>query len=702
MMLRQISLSFFVCAGLAVAAGAPQTTIAQAKAALSQLPLRFEANQGQWAPDVRYAARSGGGALLLTEHGPAMVGGGRRVDITMLNGNAAPRIDALDPLRARTNYFVGNRNQWRSGVANFTRVAYRAVYPGIDVVYYGNQNQLEYDFVLGPGADPDAIRMRFRGAAIVQITGDGDLAVECSGVLFRQKRPVVYQEDAVTAKRRAIEGRYVLLAGGVVGVRVNSYDRSRPLVIDPAVTYSVFVGGSSTDVVNAVATDAQGFIYVAGYTRNGDLIPYGNAVQSAFSASTDGFVAKFDPNFGGSATWLYFTYLGGGRDDSVTAITVDNNGLIYATGTTTSSDFPLAGANIRSSLSLSTTSTSAVFPTDAFVSIISPTDGLEYSTYYGGGGNETPNAIALDQNGLMYIFGTTQSSDLPVTASAYQSVLWGPSDTFLAVMDRNSSSLVYGTYLGGESSDDGRGMAVTPQGLVYFAASSYSQNFPFAGPAFSGTLRGVENLVIGVIDPTQQGLASLVYCTYFGGSGLDELRSLSLDNHGKLLLTGWTLSADFPVTANAMQPVYGGAGNAFVARVNPAAPANAFVEYSTFLGGSGGDVGYKAISDASGNIYVTGYTMSSDFPVTKDAIQSQFGNGADTFVVKLNPAVAGKSALLYGTFLGGVGTHVGQSLALAPNGSLVLAGYTTSDWNLSGALNIYNGGGSDGFVAVLK
>ncbi|HLK50787.1 MAG TPA: SBBP repeat-containing protein [Bryobacteraceae bacterium] len=686
----------------ACAAEAPDTTAAKAQAALARLPLRFEANRGQWGPDVRYAARAAGGALLLTAHGPAMTGAGRRVDITLLGGSAAPRIEGLDPMAARTNYLVGNRDHWRTGIENFTRVAYHAVYPGIDIVYYGNNHQLEYDFVLQPGAEPNAIRMRFRGAGRVELTADGDLAVESGGARFLQKRPVVYQEDALTAARRPVEGRYELLAGDVVGVRVSAYDRSRPLVIDPVVTYSVFVGGSSTDVVTSVATDSKGFIYVGGYTQNGDLLAYGNAVQGSNNGGRDGFIAVLDPNSSGSATWVYFTYLGGARDDAVTAITVDANGLIYATGTTTSSDFPLAGANVSAALSLSSTSTSSVFPTDAFVAIIGLGDGLEYSTYYGGGGNETPNGIGLDQKGLIYIFGTTQSSNLPVTGGAYQSVLWGPSDTFLAVIDRNSSNLVYGTYLGGETADDGRGLAVTPQGLVYFAASTYSQYFPYTGPSYRATTQGVENLVIGVIDPTQQGYASLVYCTYLGGSVIDEVRSLSLDQNGKLVLSGWTLSPDFPVTANAFQPVFGGAGNAFVARVNPAALPDKFLEYSTFVGGTGGDVAYNAITDRAGNIYVTGYTMSTDFPVTKDAIQAQFGNGADTFLVKLNPGVAGKGALLYGTFLGGVGTHVGQGLALTPTGSLFLAGYTTPDWQLTGAQNIYNGGASDGFVAVVK
>src|SRR5579872_6025336 len=409
MMLRRFSLSLFVCAASAFATAPPEPAVSQAKAALARLPLRFEANQGQWSPDVRYAARAGQGALLLTTRGPALVAGGRRVDIAMLHGNRQPAIEALDPMRARTNYFMGSKEHWRQGVENFTRVAYRSVYPGIDIVYYGNQDQLEYDFVLRPGADPRSIRMRFRGASGIQLTADGDLSVQASGAQFIQKRPVIYQEDPVTAERRPVEGSYELLSGGAVGLRLGSYDRSRKLVIDPVVTYSIFIGGSGTDVVNVVITDSHGFIYIGGSTTNGDLQPYGNAEQPAYSAGTDGFIAKLDPNFSGPATWVYFTYLGGGRDDAVTAMVIDSAGNLDVTGTTTSSDFPVGGVHVQASLALSSTSTSSVFPTDAFVTIISPTDGLEYSTYYGGSSNETPSSIARDKAGLIYIFGTTAS-----------------------------------------------------------------------------------------------------------------------------------------------------------------------------------------------------------------------------------------------------------------------------------------------------
>ena len=698
MKLRRLFLSVLVWAASASAAAVPDSAaLSQAKAALARLPLRFEANQGQWSRDVRYAARTAGGALLLTSHGAALLGAGHRVDVTLLRASRTPRIEAMEPMQARTNYFIGRPEHWRTGVENFTRVAYHSVYPGIDIIYYGSHDQLEYDFVLKPGADPASIRLRFRGADRVYRTAEGDLCVESAGARFVQKRPVIYQEIAA-AVRRPVEGEYELLANGIVGLRLRSYDRSRGVVIDPVITFSTFIGGSSGDQVNAVMSDSFGFVYVGGQTTSTDAATYGNAVQPTYDTGLDGFIGMLDPN---SGAWIYFTYLGGGRDDVVTAMSMDSDGNIVAAGTTTSSDFPLLEP-LQSTLALSTTSTSSVFPTDAFVSIISVNGGLGYSTYYGGTGNETPRGVARDANGLIYIFGTTTSPDLPVTATAIGTTSWGTSDLFAAVINPLSATLVYGTYLGGESDEDGRGMALGPNGVIYFVASTYSQAFPTAGNAYRGVSRGLENLIVGAIDTTQSGLAGLVYCTYLGGSLLDEARSLSRDSNGKLILSGWTISPDFPVTANAMKPILAGPANAFVMRVNPAADPTSFIEYSTFLGGSVTDIAYDAISDAAGNLYVTGYTMSPDFPVTPDAAQSQYGNGIEAFLVKLNPAAAGSKALLYGTFLGGTGTHVGTTLTLAPNGSIVLAGYTQADWTLPGADDTYFGGASDGFVAVFK
>jgi len=658
------------------------------------MPLHFEANQGQWRSEVRYAARSGGEALFLTDRGPVLANASRRVDISLVDANPAPVIEPLGRLSTRTDYLVGNRANWHKRVPEYQRVVYHSVYPGIDIVYYGNQNQLEYDFMLQPGVDPGSIRWKFRGADRVRLTDKGDLLVESGGTPFVQKRPVIYQQG------REVAGHYTLLRGGAVGLRLNAYNRSQPLVVDPVLAYGSFLGGNASDSIAAMKVDSNGRMYVAGYTYNSDL--QANLNQAQNNGGIDCFVAVIDARFSGGQSLPSLTYLGGSRDDSCTALELDSAGNIYVTGTTTSSDFPLAGNSVQTSLSLSTTNT--VFEPDIFVAEISVTDGLVYSTYFGGTGADTPYGIALDRSGNMFVVGTTNSSDLPVTTSAYAGVLYGPADMFLLKLDRNSTSPAYATYLGGEERDDGRGIAVAPNGLVYFAASTVSTQFPLAGASYRGTLQGVENVVIGVMDMTKSGTDSLVYATYFGGSVLEEVRKIALDSRGRLLLTGWTLSPDFPTTATAMQSKGSGSGSVFVARVNPAAAPNAFLEYGTYLGGSSGDVAYDIATDPAGIIYVAGYTLSSDFPTSRDAVQQNFGSGIEAFLVKFDPAVAGPGALRYGSYFGSTGVHVANALAVGPDGSMYLAGYTTDQIQATDSAyqNQFGGGYTDGFAMAVK
>ncbi len=692
--MQRFLLALLVCSAPVWAAPSSTGELARAHAVLSRLPLHFEANQGQWNSEVRYAARSGGETLFLTAHGPVLANGSRRVDISLVHANRSAAIEPLDRLSTQTNYFVGDRGQWHRNVAEYQRIAYRSVYPGVDIVYYGNQNQLEYDFLLQPGADPRAIRWKFQGADRLQLTDEGDLVVESGGARFVQKRPVIYQQE------RPIGGHYTLLSRGMVGLRMDAYDHSRPLVVDPVLNYASFLGGGASDTITAMKIDADGRMYVAGYTYNSDLPA--NLYQAQNNGATDCFVAMVDPRFSGDRSLPSLTYLGGGRDDACTALALDAAGNIFVTGTTTSSDFPLVGNSVQTSLALSTTS--SVFQPDAFVAEISVTDGLLYSTYFGGTGSETPHGIALDGSGNMYVIGTTDSSNLPVTGSAYAGVLYGPGDIFLVKLDPHATSPAYASYLGGEDREDGRGIAVGPNGLVYFAASTVSTQFPLAGVSYRSTLVGVENVIIGVMDMNKSGTDSLVYGTYFGGSVLEEVRKIVLDSRGRLLLTGWTLSPDFPTTATAMQASARGLGDAFVARVNPLAPPNSFLEYGTYLGGSDGDVAYDITTDSAGLIYVAGYTLSGDFPVTRDAVQSLFGLGIEAFVVKFDSAVAGPGALLYGSYFGSTGVHVANAVAVDRNGSIYLAGYTTPELQAteSAYQTQFAGGYTDGFVMAVK
>ncbi len=689
-----------LCAALTLAAAPPEAAITQAKATLAQTPLRFEANQGQWDPAVLYAARSGGYELMFTQHGPALtLAGSHRVDISLLNSNPAPAIEAIGKLPTRTNYFIGARERWHTNIASYSRVRYGAVYPGVDVVYYGRQNQLEFDFVLQPGADPHAIRLRFQGARHLSLTSEGDLAFEFGSGRMVQKKPVIYQEDPVTSTRREIPGRYVLVARNVVGLRVDGYDRKRPLVIDPTLVYCSYLGGSGADQVNAVQLDSQGHLYVTGTTTTGDLLATNDAYSTTFASVTSIFVAIIDITPGSGYPLLYFTYLGGGGVDIPLSMAVDSQENVYLTGTTTSTGFPITVNAVQ------TTGGGSVVA--AFVCELNPFGeagavSLVYSTFLGGTtGDSTGNGIAVDRKGLIYVIGATKATDFPLTDSAYMSVTWGAQDAFVCQIDPNAGVLDYSTYLGGELADQGRALALAPNGLVYFAVTTESTEFPMAGLAYNYNLTAPIGMVIGVMDLTQVGANSLVYATYFGGSDIQEVRGIALDAAGNLLVTGYTLATDFPVTPDAAQPKPGGNCDAFVSVVNPFGFPN-FLVYSTYLGGSQGEVAYGIAGDSAGNIYVTGYTLSPDFPTTGDAFEPNWGGGIDLFLTKLKPGIPGPAGFESSTYIGGRGVYSPTALTLGRDGTIYVVGLGGSGLpSTADALQGYGGGLSDGFIMVL-
>jgi hypothetical protein len=694
--------ALFVCAASVLAAAErPQSAdaaLSQAKSALAQLPLRFEANRGQWDPAVRYAARADGYALFLTTRGPALsFPGSERVDIGLLNSNPAAQIEALDRLPSHTDYFLGSREHWHTGVPHYSRVRYSAVYPGVDVVYRGDRNRLEYDFMLQPGADPRAIRLKFRGAGHVSITPEGDLAFGAAGARMVQKKPVIYQEDPRTSSRREIQGRYVLVARNVVGLRLERYDRTRPLVIDPLLVYSTYLGSSGSDQITAAQLDSHGYLYVAGSTTTSEITATTTTYQATNAGLTDIFVAVIDTTPGKGFPIIYFSYIGGTGVDIPLAMAIDSAQNIYLTGTTSSIDFPTTTSAAQT---VATSGVVSAFVLELNPGVSSGASTLTYSTYLGGTtGSQSGNGIALDQSGNIYVIGTTKASDFPVTSSAYQSTLWGAQDAFLCKISPGTVLPVYSTYLGGERNDDGRSLALGANGLVYFAASTDSKQFPLAGASYQPNPIGDYDIIIGVMDMSQSGAKSLVYSTYFGGSNNDVVRKVAFDGNGNLLVTGYTLSADFPVTQDAIQGTYGGNGDAFVLVVNPNNPA--FVLYSSYLGGLDGEVAYDIAADSAGFIYVTGYTISANFPTTQDAPQPAWGHGIDVFVTKLQRGVAGLSGLVWSTYFGGATPNSGLALVVGPDGTVYVAGYTGGQLPAStqGAFSL---GYSDGFILVMS
>jgi hypothetical protein len=343
--------------------------------------------------------------------------------------------------------------------------------------------------------------------------------------------------------------------------------------------------------------------------------------------------------------------------------------------------------------------------TDAFVLKFDPSatgaDQLPYSTYLGGTDTDVATGIAVDASGKIYVIGTTRSSNFPVTGSAYANVLYGPQDAFIAQYDLTSNpALVYSTFLGGELQDSGEAIAVTPGGIVYAAGSTESTGFPQAGAQYQSSLAGFLDVWVAQMDLTKSGVGSLVYSSYFGGSDLDEVRRIAIDPTGKVLLAGYTMSADFPVTGDAAQHTLGGNADAFVARLDFTKPQNGFVNYATYLGGTGGDVAYDVASDAAGNIYVTGYTLSPNFPITSDALVKSWGGGTEAFIIKLSPS----GALGFSSYLGASGQHVGYGAAVANDGTMYVGG-VTSIQDIFVSANAYQGGYggglSDGFLIVV-
>jgi hypothetical protein len=656
-----------------------------AKSVVAKLPLRFEENRGQFGKDVQYAARSGASSLFLTSAGAAFQMGTQQVNLRLVHASPAARAEALEPMAAKTNYLVGKRNQWHTDIANFGRVRYHGVYPGVDVVYYGNQGQIEYDFELQPGASPDAVRMEFRGAESLGLTPEGDLAIYAGGAQTVQKKPVIFQDG------RRIAGHYTLLARNEAGVVLDKYDPSRPVVIDPVLLYAAYFGSSLADQVTAMKLGPNKLLYMVGSTNSYENATTDGAYQDHIVGLTEAFLMILDTT---NYQLKYLTYLGGTNLDIATALDVDAKGVAIIAGTTTSTDFPTAGPAVLT--------TGASTTVDAFVAKIDPsrtgTDALVYSTYLGGGtGLESANGITVDKNGYMYVIGTTRSTDFPTTGNAYAQVMYGPQDAFITVLDPNNAALVYSTYMGGELDDDGRAIAVGTDGKIYYAASTNSTQFPMEGAGYRQTLQGSLDIVIGVIDITKANASSMPYSTYFGGGDLEEVRAIALDANNQVILTGYTFSDDFPVTSNAIRRTPAGNGDVFISIVNPSTPSD-FVKYSTYFGGNQGDVAYSVKPDGKGNIYFTGYTLSPNL-FTVGAPQPGYGKGINMFVAAIRPGVPGNAGIVFSTYLGATATYVGNAVDIGPDGTIYAAGYGQS--GLPSA-NGYFGGVSDAYVVIMQ
>jgi hypothetical protein len=718
--------TFSVFIGFAVAAnaaGAAQDAQARRKVVdgYGKLPLAFEANGGQAPSPVKFLARGPGYEVFLSAEEAVLSlsrsaeGGGATLRMKLASANPAA-VTGEDVLPGKSNYFIGNDPQkWRSNLPNYAKVRYHGVYAGVDLIYYGNQGHLEYDFVVAPGADPKAIRLDFggvRGVRMDRAMGDLLLATVAGNVRFC--RPVVYQG---TEHRQAVDGRYVL-RGNRVQFAIGKYDHTQPLIIDPALSYSSYLGGVGGSAAYGIAADASGNTYVAGGAEAGFPITAG-ALQANLKGRSAAFISKFDT----SGALVYSTYLGGSGGQGAYGIAVDLSGDAYVTGSTSSTDFPTTPGVYQPNCSTCGTYI------EAFVSEVNSSgSALVYSTYIGGSvSTAIGNGIAVDALGNTYVVGTTQGpggttkpSDFPTTPGAFQTNC-GDGGAFVTKFVPGGSALIYSTCVHGtpgssNNADQGMGIAIDSSGNAYITGYTQAIDFPTTAGVVETTCVGSTEIGADCEDAFVTKLnaagSGVVYSTYFGYSSTIA-QAIAVDSAGDAYIAGATCASLLPVTANAFQRSYaaqnGGfnfdcdpiivRGDAFVTELSPDAST---IVYSTYLGGQNTDFANGIALDSTGNIWVTGNTCSTTFPVTVDALQFSNGNDCNNvaFLTELNtqPPQA-LDALIYSTYVGSNSTY-GQGVAADTSGAIYLTGYIDSGTvpTTPGAFQTTPSGGISAFV----
>jgi len=602
-----------------------QVNQAKVQANIAEIPLSFIANAGQADANVQFMVKAGKHIVFFTSQEVVFAASEQTEDeltrssvvrLRFAGANEEVKVEGEEPLPGVANFFLGNApEQWRANVPTYAAITYQGLYPGIDLVYSGKQGCLKSEFVVAAGADPNAITMTYSGTSSTYVQEDESLVLETPIGKLVEKPPVIYQmidEECVT-----VEGGYRLLGNGKVAFSLGDYVPTEPLIIDPTLIYSTYLGATNDDRVRGIAVDGSGNAYIIGETYCGDF-PTQDPLQPNCSGNYDAFVAKLNPS--GSAL-VYSTYLGGSDTDSGLGIKVDSSGNAYITGVTYSINFPTQNP------------VQPVFGgyCDAFVVKLNASgSALVYSTYLGGSSDDQAHGwgIAVDSSGNAYITGATCSDDFPIQ-NPVQPVFGGTYDAFVAKLNTSGSALVYSTYLGGSDTDRGEGIAVDSSGNAYITGTTWSIDFPTQDPLQPN--RGASfSAFVAKLNPSG---SALIYSTYLGGSDSDSGKGIAVDSSGNAYITGTTWSIDFP-TQDPLQSDCGGYNDAFVAKLNPLGSA---LVYSTYLGGSDSDGGTGIAVDTSGNAYITGTTRSADFP-TWNPLQPDYSASYDAFVAKIGEA----------------------------------------------------------------
>ena len=648
----------------------PVAASVQAAAHYAEAPLHFVPNAGQTDQRVHYMAQTRGASFYFTPDEAVLALSedsgeqpkGVVLRLGFVGANSAPAVEGEAPTPTRVNYFVGSDPaRWQTDLPTYGGVVYRDLWPGIDLAFSAAGGTLKYEFRVAPGANVDDIRLTYRGAEHLSLGPNGDLAIHTPSGIFRDALPEAYQSR--NGGRAPVGGGYILGSDASYGFELRrTYDASQPLVLDPGLEYSTFLGGSDSEDGFAIAVDPGGHAYIAGSTFSTDFPTTTGAFDTTFHASRLAFVTKLSRDGG---TTLYSTYFGGASLTSGDAIAVDASGHAYITGAAGTPDFPTTAFDtVGSALA------------DVFVTKLSR-DGSElvYSTFLGGTAFEGGSEIAVDAAGHAYVTGETVSDDFPTTPDAFDTSFNGGSDAFVTKFNRAGSALLFSTFIGGGGGEGGTGVAVDAAGRAYVAGNTSSSDFPTTSGAFDTTLAPPQDAFVAKL--TRDG-SRLDYSTFLGGSSdaflPDFAAAVAVDAAGRAYVAGWTTSADFPTTFGALCTSFGGAQDAFVAKLERDGLA---LVYSTFLGGSEDERAWALAVDPAGRAYVTGWTRSDDFPVTPDAFATTpVSADTEVFVTKLR---ADGSAAAYSTFIGGTSIDAAFGIAVQPNGLAYITGTTHSD-----------------------
>jgi beta-propeller repeat-containing protein len=683
---------------------------------LGKLPLAFEPNVGQTDAAVKFIARAGTYQVFLTDRETVITlqtadtprnprdlrrrrerqSANPAIRLTLAGAQPGAQLLSRDRLAGVSNYARGNDpSKWQMNVPRYARVRHVQAFPGVDLEYYGSERQLEFDYIVEPGASPESIAFDVAGADRLAIDGDGNLQIAVGDAHVALRRPVAYQQGE--RRREPVESRYEL-EGGRARLHVGAYDRARTLVVDPVLEYTKILGGSAADFGAALALDGSGNAYVAGITGSSDFPATGGAAQTTFGGgigmfgfATDAFVAKV--NAAGTDI-VYATYLGGNGDDFAFGIAVDASGNAYTAGFTSqgaSTPFPTTNGAFQTTFQGG--------DGDIFVTKLNGSGALVYSTFVGGGCDDLAWNLTLDASTNVYLAaqsvrrnGCTQN--FPVTNGVYQTTPGtAGADGIVVKLNAAGSALIYATYLHGSTpagccpDDWVQAIAVDSSGNAYLAGTTETTNFPTTVGAYQTSYGGGPE--DGWVAKLNTDATGLLYSTMLGGSGTDEVLDLAIDGSGNAYVTGNSDSGNFPTTGGAYQTAHGPGADAFVTKINSTGTA---LVYSTLLGGTTGAHGASQAAtgiavDASGNAYVVGHTRASNFPTTAGAIQSSYAGGTegagfivcehgycDGFFAKFNST---GTSLLYSTYLGGPGNDDAARVALSGT-SVFIVGSTGS------------------------